>query len=517
MFGVSFLDERGLMKFHIAKGNLESFRADIVTIACFEKEAKKNEKPKPASLIKEDGGVALDHKLKGEISKLIAVEEFKGSEGNAKLIFTAGLIPARYVLLLGLGQKKNFGQDTLRKVGSAMAKAANDVKGGSIAVVFQKEAIGDFGAPNRMQAVVEGVILGSYVFDRYKKEEDRKKQTLNTLHFITVQNKALFEKAIAAGQAIAQATNFARTLGNTPSLDMTPAALAKVAKNVKNRITVSVMGPKQIRAEKMEAFFSVAKGSTEPPVFIHMQYRPAKKARVKVAIIGKGITFDSGGISIKPSKGMDQMKDDMAGAASAIGVMQAVSVLKPQVIVDAYIPACENMPAGNAIKPGDIVKARNGKTIEIVTTDAEGRMILADALAYAADHKPDYIIDLATLTGACAYAVGERYIAVLGNDQRLIDKLKRSGEKSGEPLWQLPLEKDYKKGLTKGIADLRNVGSSKADTINAALFLEEFVGDTKWAHLDIASTSWADEDLPYAPRGCTGAGVRVLLNFLMGL
>jgi len=507
------------MKFKIAKGPLESFKADVVVIACFEKETKKDEKPKPASLVKEDGGITIDKKLKGMVSKLIAAEEFTGSEGKTKLIFTAGLIPARYVILAGLGQKKTFGVDSLRKIGSAVAKAANEVKAASLGVVFQRESIGDLGAPTRMQAVVEGMVLGSYSFDKYKKEESRKKQTLENVFFLAAGNKVMFEKSIRAGEAIADATNFARDLGNTPSLDMTPMILAKMAKDLgnKHRLAVHVMGAKEIKAEKMGAFLSVARGSTEPPVFIHMQYKPAKKARAKIAIVGKGITFDSGGISIKPPKGMEQMKDDMAGAAAVIGIMAAAAELKPQVMIDAFIPACENMPAGNATKPGDVVRARNGKTIEIITTDAEGRMILADALSYAADKKPDYMIDLATLTGACVYAVGERYIAVIGNDQRLVDRLKKSGDRAGEPLWQLPLEKEYKKGLTMSIADLKNVGSSKADTINGALFLEEFVGDTKWAHLDIASTSWTDEERPYAPRGCTGAGVRVLLNFLMGL
>lgn len=507
------------MKFKIAKGSLESFKADVVVVACFEKETKKGEKPKPASLVKEDGGVAIDEKLKGEISKLIVAEEFTGAEGKTKLIFTAGLIPARYILLVGLGQKKAFSAELLRKIGSEIAKAANDVKATSLGVVFQGGAMGEFGVPARMQAVVEGAILGSYMFDKYKKEDSRKKRTLDNVYFLASGDKAMFEKAIQTGQIIADATNFARDLGNTPPTDMTPAILAKITKEIagENRLTINVMGPKGIHAEKMEAFLSVAKGSAEPPVFIHMQYRPAKRAKAKIAIIGKGVTFDSGGISIKPPKGMEQMKDDMAGAAAVIGTMKAVAGLKPQVTVDAYIPACENMPAGNAIKPGDIVRARNGKTIEIITTDAEGRMILADALSYAADKKPDYMVDLATLTGACVYAVGERYIAIIGNDQRLVDRLKKSGDKAGEPLWQLPLEKEYKKGFTKGIADLKNVGSSKADTINGALFLEEFIGETKWAHLDIASTSWTDEELSYAPRGCTGAGVRVLLNFLMSL
>lgn len=507
------------MKFSVTKGALESFKADVIAIGCFETEKGKEKKPKPAVLLKEDGGVAVNRALNGQIAKLMEAEEFTGAEGKQKVLFTAGLMPARYVILAGLGKKKEFTADTLRRVASQIAKAANDVKGETLAVVFVKEAIGEMKTASRMQSAVEGIVLGTYLFDFYKKDEDRQKKTLKTIYFLSGGNPKQYDLSVLKGRAVAEATNMARDMGNTPGLDLTPTILAKKAKEVaaKGRLTFNLMNEEKIRAENMGAFLSTAKGSDEPPVFIHMGYRPARKAKAKIAIVGKGITFDAGGISLKPPRGMEQMKDDMAGAAAVISVMQAVAVLKPQVAVDAYVPACENMPSGRAIKPGDIVKARNGKTIEIISTDAEGRMILADALSYASDKKPDYIIDLATLTGACVYAVGEKYIAVLGNDQRLIDKLKKSGEGAGEPLWQLPLEKDYKKGLTKGIADLKNIGSSKADTINGALFLEEFVGEAKWAHLDIASTSWSDEDKAFAPRGSTGAGVRLLLYFLMGL
>lgn len=507
------------MNFNVKKGALEFFKADVIVICCFETKVKNGQKPKPASLQKEDGGVAVDKALNGEITKLIKSEEFTGSTDSKKVLFTAGLIPARYVILAGLGKKEAFNLDEIRKAASTIAKSANEVKAKSLAVTFNKDSLGDMKTAARMKGVVEGMVLGTYSFDEYKKEEERKKKTLSTVYFLTSQNPLQFKSAVDAGLAIGQAVNLARDLGNTPSRDMTPAILSKKAKNIsaRGRLTVEVMGIDKIKAHKMEAFLTTAQGSDEKPVFIRLSYKPTKKAKAYVAIVGKGITFDSGGISLKPPRNMDQMKDDMAGAATVLSVMQAVAEMKLPVKVEAFIPACENMPSGKAIKPGDIVKARNGKTIEIISTDAEGRMILADALSFAADQKPDYLIDLATLTGTCVYAVGEKYIAILGNDQRLIDKLKKNGEEAGEPLWQLPLEEEYKKGLTKGIADLKNIGSSKADTINASLFLQEFVGETKWAHLDIASTSWTDEGRSYAPRGSTGAGVRLLLYFLMNL
>ncbi|MFH1874402.1 MAG: leucyl aminopeptidase [Pseudomonadota bacterium] len=498
------------MKFHLAKQNLNQTKADLIVVGIFE------EKP---SLLKEDQGQTVDRSLKGEIGKLIIKEEFKAHLGDKKLIFTAGLLPARYVLLLGLGKKNELNLDSLRKIGGAIAKAAQEIKAKSLAVVFQKTELGKLKTPERIQAFAEGLLLGLYSFDQYKKKEEREKQKLEEVFLIASLPEKQFDDLIQQAKIVAQATNLARDLGNMPSVDLTPQILANIAKEIatKYHLKCEVFNLAKIKAEKMGAFLAVTKGSEEPPAFIHLQYRPKQKPKKKVAIVGKGITFDSGGISIKPAKGMEEMKDDMCGAGTTLAVMQAIAQLKPKVAVDAYIPACENMPSGKAIKPGDIVTARNGKTIEIITTDAEGRMILADALSYAADNKPDYMIDLATLTGHCAYAIGERYMAILGNDQTLVDKLMAGGKTAGEKMWQFPLEQEYKKGMTKGIADLRNTGTSKAGVIEGALFLEEFVGKSKWAHLDIASVAVTAEDLPYTPKGCAGAGVRLLIKFLLSL
>ncbi len=498
------------MKFNQIKQTLDQAKVDLIVVGAF------SDKPK---LLKEDGGLAIDAVLKGELGNLIDQEEFKAGVGDKKLIFTAGLLPARYVLLIGLGKKKEFSLETLRNVGSAIAKTAQEIKAKSLALTFQKTKLENFAAAERIQAFVEGALLGSYVFDKYKNKEDREKQTLENISIISAVPAKQFATFIQKAEVTAQATNLARDLGNMPSLDLTPQNLAKMAKNIaeKYKLKCEVLSLAQIKSEKMGAFLAVTKGSEEPPAFIHLQYRPKQKPKKKVAIIGKGITFDSGGISIKPAKGMDEMKDDMCGGGTALAVMQAIAQLKPKVAVDAYIPACENMPSGKAIKPGDVVTARNGKTVEILNTDAEGRLILADALSYAADNKPDYMIDLATLTGHCAYAIGERYMAILGNDQQLIDRLIKSSKAAGENMWQFPLEQEYKKSMTKGIADIKNITTSKAGVIGAALFLEEFVGKNKWAHLDIASVATTAEDLPYTPKGCAGAGVRLLIKFLMSL
>ncbi|MFA4875658.1 MAG: M17 family metallopeptidase, partial [bacterium] len=278
----------------------------------------------------------------------------------------------------------------------------------------------------------------------------------------------------------------------------------------------TVLKPDAIRRERMAGLLAVSRGSAEPPAFISLVYKPKGKPHGHVAIVGKGITFDAGGISLKPPRGMELMKGDMAGAASVLYAMQAIAALKPRAQVSAYIPAAENLPDGKAIKPGDVIKMRNGKTVEIVNTDGEGRLIIADALSYAADRNPDAIIDVATLTGGAAYCCGELYTLVLGSEQKLVDKLCRAAEAEGEPMWQLPIVEQYKKGYTSGIADLNNSGKSKAQTIMGAIFLREFVGKTPWAHLDIAASSWADDELPIGPKGATGIMVRTLVEFVNG-
>ena len=264
----------------------------------------------------------------------------------------------------------------------------------------------------------------------------------------------------------------------------------------------------------MNLISAVSRGSLNPPRFIHIRYKPAKKTNKSMAIVGKGVTFDSGGYNLKPSRHIENMKADMGGAAAVLGLMKILPVIKPNVVVDAYIPASENMIDGEAHKPGDVIKSRSGKTVEILNTDAEGRLLLADAIDYAIAKKPDILIDLATLTGGVRYALGEIYTAILGNDQKLIDNILAASKEAGEPMWQLPLEKEYLKGFKESIADMSNTGKSFASTINGALFLNEFVGKTKWGHLDIAEAAWSDDARGYRSKGGTGAGVQTLVKFL---
>jgi len=497
----------------------EKIRCDLIAIGCFEEEAKKDKKTPPSKLLREDGGVALDKALDGEISRLITASNFIGSAGKMRLIFTEGRIPARHILLIGLGKKKDSKLTVLRNSSAKIGKVADEIRAKEIALVLHKDSLFDADPTSRAKIIAEGFELGRYNFDLYKAPISRTEKTAKKLILISPKSEKTIKKALQAGYQSAQATILARNLGNTPGNDMTPTILARFSKDVANKggLQYKELGPAQIKEEKMGAFLAVAQGSAQPPVLVHMRYKPKGASRKTVAVVGKGVTFDTGGISIKPVRGMEEMKNDMGGAAAVIGTMQAIAKLNPSVTVDAYIVAAENMPDGKAIKPGDIVTARNGKTIEIISTDAEGRMLLADGLSFATDKKPDYVVDISTLTGTCPYAVGEKYSAILGTDQQLIDKLKKAGDEAGEPVWQLPLEKDYMKGLTMGPADLRNLGSSKADTIIGALFLSNFIGDIPWAHIDIASTAWSNETTDIWPKGSTGVGVRLLTQFLMNL
>lgn len=507
------------MDFTLTKEKPVKLKCDLFAIGCFEEEHEEGAREMPAKPMKGDGGIELDKGLDGEISRAMKAGTFTGEAGKAKVLFTEGRIAARHVIVVGLGKKKELNADTLRSAMARVAKTADEFKLASVAFVLENKAVAKVAPPARLQMLIEGMVLGRYSFEMYKDKKKRAHKTLKKVFVISDRQNAAIKNALNDGKVIAEATVFARDLGNTPGNDLTPRMLAKFAKDTasKGKLAYYEMGPAQMLKEKMGAFLSVAQGSAEPPSFVHITYKPKGRSKTTVALVGKGVTFDAGGISIKPSRGMSEMKSDMGGAAAVLGTMKAIAELKPRVTVEAYICAAENMPDGKAVKPGDIVTARNGKTIEYISTDAEGRMMLADGLSYACDKKPDYVIDICTLTGACPYAVGEKYAAIIGTDQKFVDQLIKAGEQAGDPLWQLPLEKSYAKGLTTTIADLKNSGSSKADTINGALFLLNFVGDTPWAHLDIASNAWADDATPICPKGATGSGVRLLTQFLMNM
>ncbi|MBU6428704.1 MAG: leucyl aminopeptidase, partial [Cyanobacteria bacterium REEB65] len=372
-----------------------------------------------------------------------------------------------------------------------------------------------FGVPAQGQAIAEGILLGLYSYDAYKTErDDKNKSELEAVTFFAPDNAVLDLKAgIATGEKLAAAVKLARDLVAAPAKDLTPAILADRAKKMASQhgIHCQILDEKAIQKHKMGALLGVAKGSlaVQPPRFIVLEYLPIRGAKPLV-FVGKGITFDSGGISIKPAEGMEKMKYDMAGGAAVIGALQAIASLRLPVNVVGLIPATENMPGGDAIHPGDILTTMSGKTIEVINTDAEGRLILSDALTYAERYKPEAVVDLATLTGACVIALGHQAIGLLGNDQALMDKLKESGERTWERVWQLPLWEEYNDQIKSDLADMKNSGGRAAGTITAAAMLAKFTSEYRWAHLDIAGTAWEEKGRPYAPKGATGIGVRLL-------
>ncbi|MBI2974943.1 MAG: leucyl aminopeptidase, partial [Deltaproteobacteria bacterium] len=491
---------------------LEKIKSDIVVALATQKTKGKDDKG-IAVLQKSDGGIALDKALGGLISKIIAEEKFRGETASFRIIYSQGRIPAKMILLMGLGKTDEFSNDVLRKIGAKIASVANDFKAKNVAGLIQPESIKGLQPYSRIQALVEGFILGSYKFEQYKDKKDIEPDAFSESIFVFKGNPAAQQKirtAIDRALLTADGVNMVRDLVNMPPKDLTPDALAKKAKEVASaaKLGCKILGPKEIKEEKMGLLLAVAKGSEHEPRFIHLSYRPSKKAKKKIALVGKGVTFDSGGYDLKPSKHMLAMKNDMAGAATCIAVMKIISALKSEIEIDAYMPATDNMIDAKAEVPGNIIKSRRGKTVEISNTDAEGRLILADAIDYALERKPDYIIDIATLTGGVLYALGEIYTAVLGNDQKLIEKYIKAANETNEPAWNLPLVKEYKKGFFGGPADISNVSKTFASTISGALFIEEFVKDTKWLHLDIAESAWAEEERAYTPKGGTGGTVR---------
>lgn len=456
---------------------------------------------------KEDEYSGLDSSLKGLLSKVVRSGEFRGKEGQLSLLHTMNVIKPARVLLVGLGKRGEVNSERLRQAGG---RAVSYLCG----LGFQDICLSGAYLLSLNQSpvpFVEGGLLSVYKFRKYKKEDGDAKG----IERFTVIGKydAALADSLEWAAATTTAVNFAKDLINTPSNDMTPAVLAKTAKTIaKGKVSVKILERANAEKEGMGAFLSVAKGSMEPPKFIVLRYNGGKGA--PVALIGKSITFDSGGISIKPSEGMEKMKYDMAGGAVVLAVVRAAAGMRLPVNLIGVLPATENLPGGSASKPGDVITSVGGKTIEIISTDAEGRLVLADAMGYVKKFKPKAIIDIATLTGACSVALGNEAIAMMGNDRALLERLKAAGDEAYERVWEMPLYDEYKDYIKSDIAELKNSGGKTGSLVTAGYFLKEFAGDTPWVHLDIAGTAWTEKDKPYTVKGATGIGVRLLLNFL---
>lgn len=426
-----------------------------------------------------------------------APKSFEGKAGQIFVIHTQKEYPAEQILAIGLGQENQMDNNVIRANVAKAVKKCIELKAKSIAFDFTTDY--SFGVP-----AVIGTSLANYHFDKYKTQKEHR---ISEVYFSNVSND------IDGAKIVAEAIKFTRNLANEPAAFATPTKLAEIAQGIDGIKTV-IYDEAKVREMGMGAFAAVAQGSVQPPKFIHMKYSPTNPKK-KIAIIGKGLCFDSGGLDIKPASSMLTMRDDMSGAACILGVMRAISKIKPDVEVHGIIAACENMPSGSSYKPGDILTAKNGKTIEVDNTDAEGRLTLADALCYACELGVDEVIDLATLTGACVVALGTAAAGIMGNNEEFVRDLIKTGSYVGEKYWELPMWQEYRDNMNSDVADMKNTGTRNGGASAAGMFLKEFVtDDVKWAHIDIAGTAFLEKPEKEFCKGAIGAGVRTLLSYI---
>ena len=493
------------MEIKIIVGDIAQIEADAIVVNLFEG-------------MEQPGGAtaAVDEVLDGAISSFISRGEIKGKFGEVSIVHTFGKLPAGIVAIVGLGKRQDFNVDRIRGVTGDFCRALRKLNCHKIATILHGAGIGGIELEASAEAIAEGALLGLYGFTKYKKPEYEDIEEI----LLAVREKGkvpILETAIGKGKLVAEATNLARDMVNEPANYMTPGQMAEAAKEIasKYNLEFKVFDREDMETMGMGALLGVAKGSNQPPKLITLSYKGDKRSEKAVGFLGKGITFDSGGISIKPSEGMNEMKDDMAGAATVMTAVVAIAQLKPKINVTAVIPATENLPSGTALKPGDILKAMNSKTIEVVNTDAEGRLILADALSYAQKIGLSPLIDLATLTGACRVALGTLYSGVFSNNQDLADKVLKAAKGTGEKMWQMPMPEEYKEQIKSEIADVKNIGNRYGGAITAALFLAEFAANTPWVHIDIAGTASSTKESGYIVKGATGVGVRTLVELAL--
>ena len=459
----------------------------------------------------------IDHSAGGLLSKLAKSGELTGKNLEFTLVHSPAGLKAARLLLVGAGKREQFNSATLRKIAGAALRYLKSRSVKNFALLVREGNATEESA----QVIAEGALTADFESDKYKteKKNDKRIDTVSLAGFAESERSA-GEKGLSKGRTIAESQNFARDLINEPSNKLTPSILAQKAEAMAKSagLSVEILDEKKIADLKMGALLSVAQGSIEPPRMIVITYNPpvAKTGAPVIGLIGKAVTFDTGGISIKPSEGMEKMKYDMAGGATMIGVMRALASLKPGVRVICVVPSTENMPGGRAQKPGDIQTAMSGKTIEVLNTDAEGRLILADGVHYARQLGATHLIDAATLTGAIVVALAGVNVGVFGSDQPFTDKLLASAKATGEKMWQMPVDDDYREFIKGTVADIQNIGSGKGGgAITGAMFIKEFTGDSPWIHLDIAGTAWNDDSKPWLAKGPTGVALRTLVHLVM--
>lgn len=458
----------------------------------------------------------LDGYTGGLIASVLDSGEITGKEGETAYLHLAGngSLKSQRLLLIGAGDRGEYSTSQVSQLAGTAVRTLRGKNVKSIAIVPRLD--GD--AERIGQVAAEGASMATFDPDKYRTTDKEDKQVERVVIVLSGGDEAALKRGVESGRVIGESVNFTRDLANEPGAYLTPTDMAKRADEVANEfgLSIDVLDEAQMESEGMGSLLSVARGSDQPAKLIILKYEPATQSAGDglLAFVGKGITFDSGGISLKPGENMELMKYDMTGGATVMGAMRAIAQLKPPIPVLGVIPCAENLPSGKATKPGDVVRAMTGKTIEVINTDAEGRLILADAISYAKKLGATKIIDMATLTGAVSIALGDVNTAVLGTSQELIDEIIVAGREAGEKFWQLPLDKEYSRQIKSDIADIKNVGGRKAGTITAAAFLKEFADNVSWAHLDIAGTAWSDEAKPHRAKGPTGVAVRTLLRLV---
>jgi len=495
------------MDIRVKTGEIQNENGELIVVNLFEG-------------VTEPGGAtgAVDKALGGQISRLIADGDFKGKARETALLYSNGGVPARRVLVVGLGKADRFNLEAIRVAAATAARRVCDLRVKSFSTIVHGAGRGGIDLADAAQAVVEGTELALYEFKELKTRPDDDPKKVENMTFVVFDpgKQAEVEAGVALGRTIAAGVSLARDLVNRPANYATPTVLAQQAQSLAQEVGLSchILDEDAMADLGMGSLLGVAQGSDEPAKFIVLEHNTGRDDLDTLVLVGKGVTFDSGGISIKGREGMEDMKGDMAGGAAVLGAMRAVATLGLPLHVVGMVPATENLPSGKAYKPGDVVRAMNGTTIEVISTDAEGRMLLVDALCYAARYRPRAVVDIATLTGAIMVALGAHAAGLFGNNDDLAARLEAAGQTTHERLWRMPLFEEYGEQLKSLVADFKHTGGRAAGAITAACFLSKFAADFPWAHLDIAGRAWTDDDKPYTPRWATGYGVRLLIQFL---
>jgi leucyl aminopeptidase len=495
------------MKSQAITENFLEANVDALAVAVFKDE-------KPTTGVLKD----LDKLTGGQISDLIKAEEFGGDAGEVELLRfpSGGKTKASRLLLIGVGDRIEYKAANVAILSGTATRALRKRNVKSFALLPRYED----DAQDAAKCAMQGVVTSQFELDKYKTKDKNTKSIDNFVLCVEGAKPADLKNGLKRGEIIGDSMNFTRDLANEPPNILTPTEMANRAQKMAKEVGIKCEILDEAKMEKlgMGSLLSVSIGSEQPAKLIVLRYQPVKSTGKKgdlLALVGKGITFDTGGISIKPAEGMDAMKYDMSGGATVIGTMRAIGLLKPTIPVIGIVAAVENMPDGKATRPSDVVTAMNGKTVEILNTDAEGRLILADAVAYAEKQGANRIVDMATLTGAVIIALGDINTGIMGNDQEFVDEIIECGKDAGENFWQLPIGKEYSKGIKSDIADIKNIGPArKAGTIIGAVFIQEFIDKAKWAHLDIAGTAWADDTKAHQSKGPTAVAVRTLLKLV---